>query len=310
MVKNTTSDIPLILCTYQRPKQAERLLQQALRCGIKKILVHLDGPKPGRQGVQPDYNFLEKYRNSENVKLLSPSENLGASASIHASINYVLETEDRFMLIEDDLILADNFYEFMSYSLRDFEGDPNISGVSGFNPFSSGDSSSSPFAFSKYIITWGWGMWKTNWENYLQSDFAKFELRTKLIDETDLFLIKKEKQFWKQRMIESNQNSRHIWDYPFNLAHLLDGKLAVYPSSNLVQNIGMDEVATLRVKERSIFRIPLTTWAKKEDNEFLSKSKNLDDQILREFYRVDWKWPANEYLRKFFRFVAGAVYRK
>ena len=78
----------------------------------------------------------------------------------------VLNSFNKIIVIEDDLVLDKNFIIYMNDSLVKFETNEKILQISGYSYPINGQSDESYFL--NLVSCWGWGTWKNRWINFLK----------------------------------------------------------------------------------------------------------------------------------------------
>ena len=90
--------------------------------------------------------------------------NLGCANGVKTAIDWMFETEQYGIILEDDCVVGDSFFKYMEDILLRFKDDMRIGMVAGTNPLKSFKSESS-FIFSRFKSCWGWGTWARAWKN-------------------------------------------------------------------------------------------------------------------------------------------------
>ncbi|SEK82820.1 hypothetical protein SAMN02910377_01923 [Pseudobutyrivibrio ruminis] len=165
---------PIAIFTYNRLECLEKMIDSLKLCNNvnqHKIYIFSDAANPQKQ---EDYEKVNRVRNYllsvknkaelKSVNLIFADKHKGCAKSIIEGLNYVFETSDRVIDIEDDLILANDFLDFIDEGLDKFQNDYRIWSISGFIP---------PLeAFKEYkkstfmgerATSWGFGIWKDRW---------------------------------------------------------------------------------------------------------------------------------------------------
>lgn len=128
---------PVGIFAFNRPDHLARLLRSVdANPESERTVFYLfcDGPRSrdDEANVAAVHAMADQFATTHDAKVLKRSENLGLASSILAGVAVMLETHDRFVVLEDDLILDPNFLQFMNEALDAFESRPDIGCVTGY----------------------------------------------------------------------------------------------------------------------------------------------------------------------------------
>lgn len=90
------------------------------------------------------------------------------------------------------------------------------------------------YGFSSIAHVWGWATWKRAWQ--------KFKLEPDEISNLDtirFFTDENINSYWKAILRQTIASQTNTWDYSWVLTILRNQGLCIYPSVNLVTNIGI-----------------------------------------------------------------------
>jgi len=227
-------NIPIALFAYKRPDHLIKTLDGLKRNNVPIIYAFIDGPKNDSEieAINEVYNIINSI-NWTTTKIFKSETNLGLGKSIRKGISRVFEEYDKIIVIEDDIIMRPNAYEYTVNALNHYENNTDIMTVSMWSdPFISGNQKNNGF-FSERFVCWGWGTYKKYWQTYNKSPLELFtESQNKNID-----LLK-----WgidiKYQALESEK--RNLWYVGYLIQHFLNNKISYFPKETLVINIGKD----------------------------------------------------------------------
>jgi hypothetical protein len=189
----------------------------------------------------------------------------------------------KLIVIEDDLILAKGFLDFMNKGLSRYEKNSGVASVSGYQYPIEKELDTS--VFLRGADCWGWATWKDRWE---QTSFSGKELldqiRTKkLANEFNLegsndYIDLLEKQ------ILGEINS---WAILWHASMFLQNRLSLYPPYSLVSNEGGDGLGT------HFGNNPLYAQKTSDEMDFsfpssIEQSEEYRDTLI-EFYQKNFK---------------------
>lgn len=237
---------PVAVFAYNRPEHLRATLTAlASANGADRTDVYLfcDGPKAS-DGTDRIQSVIDVARNPEwrrrfaSMKVITADANMGLAQSIIGGVTKVLAGHGRAIILEDDLLVAPDFLEFMNNCLRFYQGDERIGSISGFSPLSS-----VPVGYEFDIVavprncSHGWATWADRWVEvdwkapYADLLWLKPELRRRLNSAGS------DRVFRLFRYLRGGVDS---WSIRFGFWQVVSGRLTIYPIQNRIQNIGFD----------------------------------------------------------------------
>jgi hypothetical protein len=213
-----------------------------------KVIVFLDAPRnQAEAAVTQDIQlFLEKCSHLVNLELFTRTENLGVDANVLSGLDQVFRTHKSAIVLEDDCIPNQDFFEFCDKVLRAGPV-PQIGVVSGTN-LAEVSASDGPYWISAHPITWGWGTWAKVW-----NEFRAFKRPSKIASLVNAShaipgLFQKALMF----NLILKRDVLKAWDIEFYQFLHARRLLTLMPKQNLVLQAGFDEVAVHADFERVI----------------------------------------------------------
>ena len=170
-----------------------------------------------------------------NFEMKVNKKNLGLRENIFSILSFFYNSDyTNIILIEDDIIVTENFFYFFNYAFNKFEDNNDIFQISGFSPLKY----KSNF-FGKYprISTWGWGTWKKKFPNpkEIKLDWNNFELTE------DLSVKIKEYMPDVLHLIKLKQQGKiNAWSLDYLIFMISNNLNTLYPGNSLIENIGFD----------------------------------------------------------------------
>jgi hypothetical protein len=239
------ADVPVALFVHRRYEQLPRTLECLRACGVKQLYVFSDGPRDQAE-VEQVARVREILRALDWVRpiTLERAENVGLSRSIRSGLDQLFETHHAAIVIEDDICVAPEFYDYACAALRHYEGSGRIAGITGLRyPFSRTALSGSSFDvfLSPRFSSWAWATWKDRWRAF---GFEPAELRGQIAGA---------RSFDPRRagadmpgLIEGAVVSETLhgsWDVICAANMLLSDQYFVTPAWNMVENTGLADGA-------------------------------------------------------------------
>ena len=229
--------IPALLVSYARKDNILNLVDQFFKISDSTLYIHIDKAKSSKIGeIQSELkNSLFKHENRNRIMILETTNNLGVKRAVISALDWFFESEDFGVIIEDDLKLTTDFYEFVDMNKQLLYDDESILMLSGNKLFN--DNQNYFATFTNYPQIWGWATTRKNWlmlkKAYAEVDFyKKSKIRFRV------------KQFWKIGSWRVKCGKLDTWDIPIARYMLMENKYCLLPNENLVENIGDDEFAS------------------------------------------------------------------
>jgi len=251
---NKKSYAPIVLFVYRRLDTLKKVIISIKKNKLYKkteIYIFSDGYKnlKDKKEVEKVREYLKTIKNFKKKKIFLRKKNIGLAKNIKSGITKVLSFKKKCIVLEDDIVVAENFLSFMNLSLNKFKGEKRIWHINGWNYEIKNIKSNNKDAFYwGGMHCWGWATWQDRWRHYqknpkkLINDFKKSDIKK--------FNYDGHYNFWQQviRNFESKINTWAIFWY----ATIFKKKgLCVSPMESLTFNIGYDDYATHTLKTYS-----------------------------------------------------------
>ncbi len=241
--------LPILYILFNRPDRIEPSFAPIRRYRPERLYLAADGPRPGAPN-DPERCRLarEKVRALIDwpcdVRTLFRDHNAGCGLHVSSSISWMFESEDSGAIIEDDCVVADEFFPFCQEMLERHRNDPRVAQVNAFVPHPPAADSNAT-SFSEYPAIWGWATWRRAWRDM---DFEMKQwpsLRWRIwsrfppLEACIHFLL------WRgvhQKILRTGRAD--AWGFQWSIAVMMNRRLCVQPEVNLVENIGFGPDST------------------------------------------------------------------
>ncbi|GEM_PF-801845 len=238
--------IPILILAYNRKDKTRQLLEKIKKYKPTKLYISIDGPKlKDLSQINEVINLIDKLVDWDcEIFKRSINTNLGTHYGIETAIDWFFSKEKMGIILEDDCIPTESFFEFMELTLVKFQNDESIMSVSGHN---CGVTLNNNFYYSSTLpMTWGWGTWARAWAHYDKSLKNVYTNKVNYIKKI-LASSGNRYEYVVKRLIELdliNQDKVAAWDYRWFAAVNCNEGETIFPPINLIKNIGFDESAT------------------------------------------------------------------
>jgi hypothetical protein len=252
---HTDGDIPVLILAYKRIDSLIEILESCKRNLVKRIYIAIDGFDGDNLGeIQTREHLFSKIQSfivdfDGLVFIESRKRNVGCAVSMLSACDWVFERESSAIILEDDCVPSDQFFEFVTKSLNLMKTKPNIWLVCG-TQFAPENYIEDGWLLSYYSLTWGWATSKNKWLEISYS-LKKSEFRYN----SDFSLS--ENMYWKSGARRARLGLSQGWDALLIQQMMSFNKLAILPNVSLVKNVGNDDLATHVKGNSELFNLPL-----------------------------------------------------
>ncbi len=235
--------VPIAVFIYKRFDTTSVLFNELAKIKPCKLYVFANGPAD-----ESEVDDCDKTRNvfdeitweCEVIKQYR-DVNIGLGNQIISGLNFLFEHEERAIILEDDCIPSAGFVPYCESLLDKYVDDEQVMHINGTNiaPDLSKDYPYSYFFTRFSVPSWGWATWRRAWQKFNP------KCDTWQQHKTSLFTNIQQKHFktWTD-IIGTLVNINTFWDMAWNVDIWYNKGLAISPTFNLVNNIGLNEEAT------------------------------------------------------------------
>lgn len=238
---------PIAFFIFNRPHLTQKVFEVIRDAKPATLLVIADGSRSDRIGeaeLCAETRAIIKQVDWHCEVLTNFSEtNLGCKRRVSSGLDWVFETVEEAIILEDDCLPHATFFPFCEELLERYRHDERIMMISADN-FQLGQKRTGySYYFSRYINIWGWATWRRAWKRY--------DLEMRLWEEVrdgnwliDILSNPHTVSYWQERFQTVFDHSIDTWDYQWVFACWIQGGRSVVPNVNLVSNIGFGANAT------------------------------------------------------------------
>lgn len=239
--------VPILFVIFNRLDTAMEAFAQIRKYQPDVLYLAADGPRRERPAEQIQCEetrstILNAIDWDCNVHKLFREENLGCGRAVYEAINWMFATEEYGIVLEDDCVAKPSFFLFMEELLQRYKDDNRIGMIAGHNDLGCSFSSDS-YIFSVYKACWGWATWKRAW---LQMDFSmNWEKTSQCADVIHQMGYEgKDRAECLYKILKIKNGFVSAWDWQWYFSLASQSQLCIFPSKNLISNIGFGDTAT------------------------------------------------------------------
>jgi hypothetical protein len=254
---------PILVLGFNRPDLLKRSLDK-LRDQQRQIYISIDGPRNPTDSIAVErcqQIVLEFKKNHQrgSVAFQFHTENLGCKAGTISGINWAFCSEDRLIILEDDIDFGIEFLKYCDEGLLAFAGSDQIWHLSGWTPLHNLRAHPQIYE-TRYPHVWGWATWRDRWEQY-DADLIswKGQLASKLKTNHEFKVPREFDSYWGELFQQVFQKKLDTWDVQWLFSMWKNGGFAISPGLPLTKNIGFGSRAS-HTKE-----LPIDMYKKQRD---------------------------------------------
>ena len=236
---------PILLFTYNRLTHTQHCiesLQQNLLAPDSELFIYSDAAKTKEQEdeVHAVRSYLHTIQGFKQITIIERKENWGLARNIIDGVTTQVNAYGKVIVLEDDLIVAPHFLEFMNDALEVYKNELQVGHIQACD-FTKNPSLPDTFLI-KWTGSWGWATWDRAWKHFNPDGKALLaELESKKLTYTFDFNGKYGFTRMLRRQIEGKNNS---WAIRWNASLFLKNILSLNVGRSLVQNVGFDGSGT------------------------------------------------------------------
>ena len=241
---------PVLFITFNRPEHTRKVLEAISHYSPSDLYIFQDG---ARQGNEADVSKCEQVRQIVeemidwpcNVQRMYSTVNLGCGPGPAKAISWFFDSFEQGIIIEDDALPNDTFFEFANEMLERYKEDESIMAI-GSMQLEGKKYGEGSYYFSKMNhILCAWATWRRAWQHFdiKLSDLSRKEL-SRILKSYGAKL--REREYWCARLDEIHKDGLHnsSWDQQFWMSIWRNGGKGIIPNVNLCSNIGFGKGAT------------------------------------------------------------------
>ncbi|MES2838449.1 MAG: glycosyltransferase family 2 protein [Bacteroidota bacterium] len=242
-----TNLAPIALFVYNRPKHTQQTLKSLMNANLaelSQLYIFADGAKLGAdakqiENIKATRKLIKELNWPGKLTVIESETNKGLANSIIEGVTKLVNEFGKIIVLEDDLLVSKSFLEYMNDSLRIFENEEIVYGISGYS-FAPGLIKKENY-FLPIGSSWGWATWNRAWKN------ISFDTET-LIQEIEKNKLIIDFDFGKYpyfKMLNDQKNGLvNSWAIRFYASFFLKKGIFLFPKESLVLNIGFDNSGT------------------------------------------------------------------
>ena len=236
---------PILLFVYNRPDHVRRGVESLLANELAKdseLYIFSDAAKDeaAQPAVDEVRQFIHTITGFKEIHYVERSENWGLARSIIDGVTTLVNQYGRVIVLEDDLIVAPYFLQFMNDALETYQNEEKVCHIQACD-FTKAPTLPDTFLI-KWTGSWGWATWKRAWMLFNPDGQ---ELLDELVRRRQTYRFDFNGKYGYTRMLRRQiQGKNNSWAIRWNASLFLADKLSLNVGKSLVQNEGFDGSGT------------------------------------------------------------------
>ena len=231
-------NVPVLYIAYNRPDYVRATLPSVIRNEPRKLYISVDGPKDSdedRELVIEVIKIIKGINGNFPIEIKIETINHGCKIGVTKALDWFFEKEDLGIIIEDDVLVNKEFFQFTEYMLNNYKNDKQVFAICGFNPVTI--LGNDDFHFSEVLSVWGWASWRDRWCQYRRDmgGWPSNELKKMMRRRFGKITA----DYYSSNFDLVKENKIDTWDYQLSYTLLINGLLCIKSNKNLVENIGI-----------------------------------------------------------------------
>lgn len=240
-----TTDVAVLLIFFNRPDKLEKVFEEVRKARPSRLFLYQDGSRSDsdKPAVEQCRRIVGNVDWECDVRQLYQERNYGCNPSEFIAQKWAFSMADKCIVLEDDDVPSQSFFPFCKEMLDRYEHDERITMVAGFNSDELTPGVPDDYFFTSVFSIWGWASWRRVVD--------KWDEHYTFLD--DAYTMRLLGDLVRQRRLRSDiipmcrdhrAAGRAFYESIFWASMLLEGGLAVMPTRNLVNNIGVTDDST------------------------------------------------------------------
>lgn len=238
------TDVAVLMLFFNRPDKFGQVFEQVRQARPSRLFLYQDGPRGERDmpGIMACRKIAENIDWQCDVQRHYCEQNQGCDPSGYLSQRWAFSMADKCIVIEDDVVPSQSFFPFCKEMLDRYEHDDRITMIAGFNTDEVSVDVSADYFFTSVFSIWGWASWRRVVDQW--------DSKYSFLDDSET--VKRLKDVIRQRHYRNllpmyyahKATGKPYFESIFSACMLLNNGLAIMPTKNLINNIGLTADST------------------------------------------------------------------
>lgn len=276
---------PLVVFVYNREEITRKMLDAINKnflADSTELFIFSDGWKSEKdmEKVIRVRTLIKEFKENNNFKkvtVIEAEKNKGLANSIIGGVTKVMNEYGRVIVLEDDLITANNFLRFMNDCLDYYEDIDKVWSIGGTTYKLPHLATYKHDVYACYRgESCGWASWKNRWDmvDWEVSDYQQF-----------MHSMRKHRKFKRggQDMVSALKlqmdGQTDSWAIRWCYCQSMNDMITILPRKSFIKNIGWGDEGTHAKDDKDYFG----TAIESEDFEYTLEQVRIDKTLMRDF---------------------------
>ncbi|SEF98934.1 hypothetical protein [Parabacteroides chinchillae] len=248
---------PILFLIFSRPDTTIRVFERIRQIKPTRLYVAADAARENNpdeiKRCEETRAIISKIDWPCELKTLYRIKNLGCKVAVSEAITWFFEQEEYGVILEDDCLPDLSFFPFCEELLVKYKDDDRIGHIGGNNFFPGIVDKGLSYDFCSISHIWGWASWRRVWKNY-DVNFSYWEESKKnQLKRKSLFKSLREEIYFSSFIEDTLAGDKGIntWDVQYWFMLRTQNQLCLYPSVNLVTNIGLNSIGATHMSSKN-----------------------------------------------------------
>lgn len=285
--------LPILVLAFNRKESVVKALKAIRDYQPERLYLSCDGARDNKVGEKDIVTETRKAMLNMidwpcKIMTLFQEKNLGCAHAVYDAITWFFNNEKYGIIIEDDIVISQDFFHLCEILLPMYEKDEHIMQISAQNR-SFKIESSDEYVFNRMPIIWGWATWKRAWEKMdMQMSQWPHYPKLKILKAYGIFQGCMMWYYWDKTF--KNLKTNQSWATRWFFSVLYNDGICICSKVNLAKNIGIGSNNATHYKKGdkdpyNKLKIGKIKWPLK-----IAQSIQLDKQQLKydkkDFFRI------------------------
>ena len=160
---------PILLFTYNRLNHTKHCIESLQKNALaieSELFIYSDAAKTEdqEQAVKDVRLYLQSITGFKKITIIERNKNWGLASNIIDGVTTQVKMYGKVIVLEDDLIVAPHFLDFMNDALELYKDEPKVGHIQACD-FTKDPSLPDTFLI-KWTGSWGWATWDRAWKHF------------------------------------------------------------------------------------------------------------------------------------------------
>lgn len=235
---------PIIVPVYDRSEHLKKCIESLQKNSLAKdSILYIVSDAAYKKEHEEKINKVREYASTvsgfKEVRLLFRKTNMGEADSLGAALSDIYKWSDRFILLEDDIIVSIDFLRYMNDGLDYYKDDPQIMAICGFRTmFKLPKGYNQDVYFYPCNSPWGFASWKNKWTKI---DSKYYDRYSELKKDSKRFKEFTSIGFYVKGILQADSRKEIVAGDVRAYYHMFQNHMcSVFPVVSKTQNWGFD----------------------------------------------------------------------